>query len=64
MYFSLDITKILYLDSSECDFANLLPIILGYGNSCNTGNWVEDEISVTDEIPKDYVLLTEIYLDW
>lgn len=64
VYFSLEITKILFLDSSECDFANPLPILLGCGRSCNIGNWVGDEISTADEIPKDYVLLTEIYLDW
>ena len=64
VYFSLDITKVLYLNSSECDFANPLPILLGCGNSCNTGNWVGDEISTSDEMPKDYVFLTEIYLDW
>ncbi|MEZ7742308.1 hypothetical protein O3884_03500 [Gemella sp. 20925_1_85] len=64
VYFSLDITKVLYLNGSECDFANPLPILLGYGKSCNTGNWVGDEISTSDKIPKDYVLLTEIYLDW
>ena len=64
VYFSLDITKVLYLNGSECDFANPLPILLSYGKSCNTGNWVGDEISASDEMPKDYVFLTEIYLDW
>ena len=64
VYFSLDITKVLYLNGSECDFANPLPILLGCGKSCNTGNWVGDGISTSDEIPKDYVFLTEIYLDW
>lgn len=64
VYFSLDITKVLYLNGSECDFANPLPILLSHGKSCNTGNWVGDEISTSDEMPKDYVFLSEIYLDW
>lgn len=38
VYFSLDITKVLYLNGSECDFANPLPILLSHGKSCNTGN--------------------------
>lgn len=31
VYFSLDITKVLYLNGSECDFANPLPILLSHG---------------------------------
>ena len=62
--YAVTITKVLYLNGSECDFANPLPILLSHGKSCNTGNWVGDEISTSDEMPKDYVFLTEIYLDW
>lgn len=64
VYFSQDKSKILFLDDTECEFANPLPILLSYGDSCNIGYWVGDEISVSDEAPRDYELLTEVYLDW
>lgn len=62
--YSLEETKILYLDHTECDFADPITILLGFGRSCNPGPWVGDVIGVSEEIPEGYSLLQEIYLDW
>lgn len=64
IYFSRDKTKIKFLDDTECEFVNPLPIFMSYGESCNIGHWLGDEISVSDEAPDDYVLLTEMYIGW
>lgn len=62
--YSLEKTKILYLDRTVSDYADPLPILLGYGRSCNPGIWIGDVIGVSDGIPEGYTLLTEVYLDW
>lgn len=62
--YSLEETKILYLDHTESDFADLLPILLGFGRSCDLGPWIGDVIRVSEEIPEGYSLLQEVYLDW
>lgn len=62
--YSLEETKILYLDHTESDFADPLPILLGFGRSCDPGPWIGDVIGVSEEIPEGYSLLQELYLDW
>ena len=62
--YSLEETKILYLDHTECDFADPLPILLGFGRTCNPGPWIGDSIGVCEKLPEGYTLLKEIYLDW
>ena len=62
--YSLEETKILYLDHTESDFADPLPILLGFGRSCDLGPWIGDVIGVSEEIPEGYSLLQEVYLDW
>ena len=62
--YSFEDTKILYLDHTENDFTDPLPILMGYGRVSETGAWVGDIIGVGNEMPKGYELLKEIYLDW
>jgi len=64
VYYSFEETKILCLDHTENNFADPLPILMGYGRISETGAWVGDVIGVGDEIPEGYKLLKEIYLDW
>lgn len=62
--FSFDRTKILYMDQTECDYADPLPILMSYGNGCDTGKWAGDIIGTADEMPTGYELLSKIFLDW
>ncbi len=64
IYYSLDKTKILYLNLSLCDYADPLPILLGYGNRTEPGLWLGDIVGVSDSPPENYILLEEVYLDW
>jgi len=62
--YSLEETKILYLDHMESDYADPLTILLGFGQSCDPGIWIGDIIGVAERIPEGYALLNEIFLDW
>lgn len=61
--YSLIETKILYLSRQECDFADPLPVLLGYGKVEAPGLWVGDRISASDELPSGYTLLLEVILN-
>ena len=62
--YSFESTKILYMDGSESDYADPLPVLLGYGNYHKQGEWIGDIIDVANELPKGITLLKEISLDW
>lgn len=62
--YSFEETRILYLDNTENNWADPLPILMGYGRVSDTGLWVGDVIGVADEMPRGYELLQEVYLDW
>ena len=62
--YSFTETRFLYLNLTENDFADPLPILMGYGQESETGAWVGDIVGVGDGIPAGYDLLKEIFLDW
>lgn len=62
--YSFQVTKILHLDGTESDYADPLPLLMGFGRSMSTGPWLGDIIGVADEMPEGYTLLEAIYLDW
>lgn len=64
VYYSLSETPILYQDGVVCDYADPLPILLGYGRSAEPGLWLGDVVGVSDEISSNYTPVKEIYLDW
>lgn len=64
VYYSLSETPILYQDGVVCDYADPLPILLGYGRSAESGLWLGDVVGVSDEISSAYTPVKEIYLDW
>lgn len=43
-----------YLDYTDSDFADPLPILLGFGRSCDLGPWIGDMIGVSEEIPEGF----------
>lgn len=64
MYYSLSETPVLYQDGAVCDYADPLPILLGYGRSVQPGLWLGDVVGVSDEVSSAYIPIKEIYLDW
>lgn len=64
VYYSLDETEILYQDHTRSDFADPLPLLMGYGRVAKPGEWLGDIIGVSDKQPKGYSLLKELFLDW
>lgn len=64
LYFSLEGTKILHKDNTESHCFNPLSILMSYGRTADDGEWLGDLIGVSDEIPKGYRFLSEVYLDW
>ena len=57
-------TRMLYKDGTESDYADPLPVLLGYGRGYEPGEWIGDFIEVADELPNDITLLESISLDW
>lgn len=64
MYYSLDETDILFQNHIKNDFADPLPLLLGYGRTREPGEWIGDIIGVSDQRPEGYLLIKEIYVDW
>lgn len=64
VYYSLSETPILYQDGGVCDYADPLPILLGYGRTAEPGLWLGDAVGVSDEISSACTPVKEIYLDW
>lgn len=65
IYYSLDETTILFQDNTKNDFSDPLPLLMGYGSEITEpGEWLGDLIGVSDERPKEYSLIKEIYVDW
>ena len=64
VYYSLGKTPILYQDGTVCEYADPLPILLGYGRSAEPGLWLGDIVCVSDVISSDRTPVKEIYLDW
>lgn len=64
VYYSLDITKILYKDGYPCEYADPLPMLMAYGRSVVPGAWLSDVIGVSNEIEDGYTLLQEIRCTW
>lgn len=62
--YSFGKTKILYKNGDENDYADPLPILLGYGRVMEPGEWLGDIVGVSDELPNDIILLDSITLDW
>lgn len=62
--YSFGETKILNSDGTENDYADPLPLLMGYGRCMDTGSWLGDIIGVADQMPDGYTLLETIYLDW
>lgn len=64
VYYAFGATKIRYLDGMESENIDPLPLLMGYGRTTDTGDWVGDIIGVSDEIPAGYTKIGEIRLDW
>ena len=64
VYYSFSETPILYQDGVVCDYADPLPILLGYGRSAEPGLWLGDVVGVSNEVSSAYTPVKEIYLDW
>lgn len=63
--YSFNKTKILTLDGKEDDFADPLPILMGYGRmQPEPGEWLGDIIGVSSEIDDSIKVLDSVYLDW
>lgn len=62
--YSFQETRILYMNGEESDFADPLPILLGYGKYYEPGEWLGDVIDVADELPDGIKVLDSITLDW
>lgn len=62
--YSFEATKVLFLDNTECDFADPLPILMGCGRVLKPGDWLGDSIGAVDEIDDTVQILDKIYLDW
>ena len=60
VYYSFEETKILYQSGEECDYADALPELLGYGRSLTPGPWLGDVIGVSNEITDDIKILKSI----
>lgn len=62
--YSLIETDICFLDGSKSDYADPLSVLMGYGRSASTGEWVGDIIGVSDTIPEGIKMLKNVDLDW
>lgn len=62
--YSFGKTRILYQNGEECDFADPLPMLLGYGGVMEPGEWLGDIIGVLDELPEGIELLKSVMFDW
>ena len=61
--YSLGETRVFYSNQVEADFADPLPILMGYGRVAEPGKWIGDIIGVSDSIPDGYTLLDKIIMD-
>ena len=55
---------ILFQNHKKNVYSDPLPILMGYGNVTEPGEWLGDVIGVSDQRPEGYSLIKEIYLDW
>ncbi len=62
--YSLEETRILYLNRTQSDHVDPIPVLLGYGKRKDVGLWLGDRICVADELPDGYTLLDEVMLNW
>lgn len=62
--YSFDQTKILYQNGEESDYADPLPILMGFGNYHEPGAWLGDIIEVADGLPAGIRVLENVMLDW
>ncbi len=63
IYYNLAETNILFRDHTKNDFEDPLPILMAYGRVTEPGEWLGDVIGVSDQRPKGYSLIKEIYVD-
>ena len=63
-YYNLAETDILFQNHKKNVYSDPLPILMGYGNVTEPGEWLGDVIGVSDQRPEGYSLIKEIYLDW
>ena len=64
IFYSSEETKFIMTNHPEYDFLDPLPLLLCYGRSATPGIWLGDIIGVSDSMPSDYTLQTEIVLEW
>lgn len=62
--YSFTQTRILYIDDTECEYADPLPILMTCGRNLEIGSWVGDVIGVADRIDNEIKVLDSLYLDW
>ena len=64
IYYTLAETDILFQDRTKNDYADPLAVLMGYGRVTEPGEWLGDVIGVSDQRPKGYSLIKEMYVDW
>ena len=64
IYYALDETAVLYQDHTRNEYADPLPILMGYGRVMEPGEWLGDIIGVSNQRPEGYLLLKEVFVDW
>lgn len=64
VFYTLDETAILFQDHTKNDFSDPLPLLMGFGGTAESGEWLGDIIGVSDRRPEAYSLLETIYVDW
>lgn len=62
--YCLDTTKIITSDDSVLDSIDPLPVLLGYGNTMQPGEWLGDFVGVSDLLDTGITLLDKIRVPW
>lgn len=62
--YCLDTTKIITSDDNVLDSIDPLPVLLGYGNTMQPGEWLGDFVGVSDLLDTGITLLEKIRVPW
>ena len=62
--YCLDTTKIITSDDNVFDSIDHLPVLLGYGNTMQPGEWMGDFVGVSDLLDTEITLLDKIRVLW
>ena len=57
-------TVIMFKDGTVDDSFDPLPLLMGFGNSVDCGEWVGDIVGVSDTLPEGIQLLDELFHVW